>query len=67
MDKVKVNFRRTEKAYNIIEASLYQPGVFEQMMPVKESFRIRSSTMEDTFYYIDAKNRTCTFKFRSTK
>ena len=70
MDKVKVNFRRTEKAYNIIEASLYQPGVFEQMMPDKECFRIRSSTMEDTFYYIDAKNRTCTcpdFKFGSTK
>ena len=70
MDKVKVNFRRTEKAYNIIEASLYQPGVFEQMMPDKECFRIRSSTTEDTFYYIDTKNRTCTcpdFRFRSTK
>lgn len=70
MDKVKVNFRRTEKAYNIIEASLYQPGVFEQMMPDKECFRIRSSTTEDTFYYIDTKNRTCNcpdFKFRSIK
>jgi predicted nucleic acid-binding Zn finger protein len=61
------NFRDSLTAFN---TSLYQRGVFEQMMPDKECFRIRSSTTEDTFYYIDAKNRTCTcpdFKFRFTK
>lgn len=63
-------FRRAERAYNIIESSLYEPFILEQTKEDKKVFRVRSSKEKEKFYCVNLENKTCScpdFKFRSTK
>jgi superfamily II DNA or RNA helicase len=63
--------RRIQGAYNIIEDSLYEPMIVEEVHnKQKRLFRVRSSKQKGKFYDIDAQNKTCScpdYKFRQTK
>jgi len=68
-NKIK-KLKRIEKAYNIIESSLYEPLIIEQVNNEKKLFKVRSSKEKSILYNVDAENKTCScpdFKFRSTK
>jgi superfamily II DNA or RNA helicase len=63
--------KRIQRAYNIIESSLYEPMIVEEIhSKQKKLFRVRSSKQKAKFYDIDTENKTCScpdFKFRLTK
>src|SRR5215216_3882343 len=62
--------RRLQGAYNLIELSLYEPVIVEEIHNQKKLFRVRSSKEKSKFYDVDAENKTCScpdFKFRLTK
>ena len=68
--KIDKCFGRAEKAYNIIESSLYEPVALEQTKEDEKIFRVRSSKEKGKFYYVNLENKSCScpdFKFRSTK
>jgi superfamily II DNA or RNA helicase len=67
--------KRLEKAYNIIESTLYEPmivelqeekqdsdkGVENQKIGTRKLYRVKSSIKEKTKYYdVDIENKTCT-------
>src|SRR5919108_107115 len=63
--------KRIKGAYNIIETSLYEPMIVEEICnKQKRLFRVRSSKQKGKFYDIDAQNKTCScpdYIFRQTK
>jgi superfamily II DNA or RNA helicase len=62
--------KRLQSAYNIIELSLHEPVIVEEIHNQKKFFRIRSSKEKSKFYDVDAENKICScpdFKFRLTK
>ena len=63
--------KRIKGAYNIIETSLYEPMIVEEIRnKQKRLFRVRSSKQKGKFYDIDAQNKTCScpdYIFRQTK
>jgi superfamily II DNA or RNA helicase len=63
--------KRIRGAYNIIETSLYEPTIVEEVRNKQEKlFRIMSSKQRGKFYDIDPQNKTCScpdYKFRQTK
>jgi superfamily II DNA or RNA helicase len=62
--------KRLQNAYNIIELSLYEPVIVEEIHNDKKFFRVRSSKEKGKFYDVDAENKVCScpdFKFRLTK
>jgi superfamily II DNA or RNA helicase len=62
--------RRLQSAYNIIESSLYEPVIVEEIHNRRKVFKVRSSKEKSKFYYVDAQNKTCScpdFRFRLTK
>jgi len=71
----EVESKRLEKAYNIIESTLYEPmivelqeekqdsdkGVENQKIGTRKLYRVKSSIKEKTKYYdVDIENKTCT-------
>jgi superfamily II DNA or RNA helicase len=71
----EVESKRLEKAYNIIESTLYEPmivelqeekqdsdkGVENQKTGTRKLYRVKSSIKEKTKYYdVDIENKTCT-------
>ena len=71
----EVESKRLEKAYNIIESTLYEPmivelqeekqdsdkGVENQKIGTRKLYRVKSSIKEKTKYYdVDMENKTCT-------
>jgi superfamily II DNA or RNA helicase len=72
----EVERKRLEKAYNIIESTLYEPMIVElkeekqdsdqdeknqNQREIKKLFRVKSSIKEKTKYYdVDIENKTCT-------
>ena len=62
--------KRLQSAYNIIELSLHEPVIVEEIHNHKKFFRVRSSKEKGKFYDVDAENKICScpdFKFRLTK
>jgi superfamily II DNA or RNA helicase len=62
--------KRLRGAYNLIESSLYEPVIVEEIHNQKRLFRVRSSKEKSKFYDVDIENKTCScpdFKFRLTK
>src|ERR687890_95421 len=62
--------KRLQNAYNIIELSLHEPVIVEEIHNHKKFFRVRSSKEKGKFYDVDAENKVCScpdFKFRLTK
>jgi superfamily II DNA or RNA helicase len=62
--------KRLQRAYNIVESSLYEPVIVESIQNQKRLFRVRSSKEKSKFYDVDIKNKTCScpdFKFRLIK
>jgi superfamily II DNA or RNA helicase len=62
--------KRLRGAYNLIESSLYEPVIVEEIHNQKKLFRVRSSKEKSKFYDVDVENKTCScpdFKFRLTK
>jgi predicted nucleic acid-binding Zn finger protein len=62
--------KRLRGAYNLIESSLYEPVIVEEIHSQKKLFRVRSSKEKSKFYDVDVENKTCScpdFKFRLTK
>jgi superfamily II DNA or RNA helicase len=62
--------KRLQGAYSIIELSLHEPVIVEEIYNQKKIFRVRSSKEKSKFYNVDAENKTCScpdFKFRLTK
>jgi superfamily II DNA or RNA helicase len=62
--------KRLQGAYNLIESSLHEPVIFEEIHKQKKLFRVRSSKEKSKFYDVDAENKTCScpdFRFRLTK
>ncbi len=62
--------KRLQSAYNIIESSLYEPVIVEEIHDHKKFLRVRSSKEKDIFYDVDPENKICScpdFKFRLTK
>ena len=62
--------KRLRGAYNLIESSLYEPVIVEEIHNQKRLFRVRSSKEKSKFYDVDVENKTCScpdFKFRLTK
>ena len=63
--------KRLQKAYNIIESSLYEPVIVEKIFNnQKKIFRVRSTTQRSQLYDVDIESKTCScpdFKFRLTK
>jgi superfamily II DNA or RNA helicase len=62
--------KRLQGAYNLIESSLHEPVIFEEIHKQKKLFRVRSSKEKNKFYDVDAENKTCScpdFRFRLTK
>ena len=71
----EVESKRLEKAYNIIESTLYEPMIVElqeekqdsdkdvenQKIGTRKLYRVKSSIKEKTKYYdVDIENKTCT-------
>jgi superfamily II DNA or RNA helicase len=72
----EVERKRLEKAYNIIESTLYEPMIVElkeervdsdqseddpNQRKIRKLFRVKSSIKEKTKYYdVDIENKTCT-------
>ena len=72
----EVERKRLEKAYNIIESTLYEPMIVElkeervdsdqseddpSQRKIRKLFRVKSSIKEKTIYYdVDIENKTCT-------
>ena len=72
----EVERKRLEKAYNIIESTLYEPMIVElkeekldsdqskdnpNQIKIRKLFRVKSSIKEKTKYYdVDIENKTCT-------
>jgi superfamily II DNA or RNA helicase len=70
--KVSAGFeKRLRGAYNIIETSLYEPMIVEEIRKEQQKlFRVMSSKQKGKFYDIDTQNMTCScpdYKFRQTK
>ena len=71
--KISAGFeKRLRGAYNIIETSLYEPMIVEEIRNNKQQklFRIMSSKQKGKFYDIDTQNMTCScpdYTFRQTK
>jgi superfamily II DNA or RNA helicase len=62
--------KRLQGAYNLIESSLHEPVIFEEIHKQKKLFRVRSSKEKSKFYDVDAEKKTCScpdFRFRFTK
>ena len=62
--------KRLQNAYNIIELSLHEPVIIEEIHNQKKFFRVRSSNEKSKFYDVDAENKICScpdFKFRLGK
>ena len=62
--------KRLQSAYNIIELSLHEPIIIEEIHNQKKFFRVRSSKEKAKFYDVDSENKLCScpdFKFRLTK
>jgi superfamily II DNA or RNA helicase len=62
--------KRLQSAYNIIELSLHEPIIIEEIHNQKKFFRVRSSKEKAKFYDVDYENKLCScpdFKFRLTK
>jgi superfamily II DNA or RNA helicase len=68
-EKSEMN-KRLQSAYNIIESSLHEPVIVEEIHNQKKFFRVRSSNEKSKFYDVDAENKICScpdFKFRLGK
>jgi superfamily II DNA or RNA helicase len=75
LKKLNVESKRLEKAYNIIESTLYEPMIVElqeekqygdqgkenQKIETRKLYRVKSSIKEKIKYYdVDIENKTCT-------
>ena len=75
LKKLNVEIKRLEKAYNIIESTLYEPMIVElqeekqygdqgkekQKIETRKLYRVKSSIKEKIKYYdVDIENKTCT-------
>ena len=75
LKKLNIESKRLEKAYNIIESTLYEPMIVElqeekqygdqgkenQKIETRKLYRVKSSIKEKIKYYdVDIENKTCT-------